>query len=104
MTLDGIIPEEGMLYLYEMSYAQRFSNGVRIDLPAYSGGSDPVDPIEPGKGDLNNDGTIDLTDAVQLLDLVTAGKATDPTVQDVNGDGTVDLTDAVVLLSNVTKQ
>lgn len=104
VTLDGIIPEEGMLYLYEMSYAQRFSNGVRIDLPAYSGGSDPVDPIEPGKGDLNNDGTIDLTDAVQLLDLVTAGKATDPTVQDVNGDGTVDLTDAVVLLSNVTKQ
>lgn len=101
VTLNGIIPDKGMLYLYEMSYAQRFSNGVQVDLPAYSESTEPVTPS--GKGDLNKDGKVDLTDAVLLLDMVTAGQVADVENCDMNGDGKVDLTDAVVLLEMVTK-
>ena len=57
VTLDGFEADSSVLYLYEMSYAQRFSNGIQIDVPAYT--PLPVDPA--GMGDLNGDGTVSYT-------------------------------------------
>jgi len=50
-------------------------------------------------GDLNVDDEIDVTDVVELIDMVLAG-STDPS-GDINGDGEVDVTDVVELIDMV---
>ena len=50
-------------------------------------------------GDLNDDGDIDVTDVVELIDMVLAG-IYDP-AGDINGDGEVDVTDVVELIDMV---
>lgn len=55
------------------------------------------------KGDMNNDGGVDLTDVSQLLNKVTAGEEVSLAVGDMNGDGKIDLTDVSKLLEIVTK-
>ncbi|MCR5643124.1 MAG: dockerin type I repeat-containing protein [Prevotella sp.] len=50
-------------------------------------------------GDLNGDGEVDVTDVVELIDMVLAG-STDP-AGDINGDGEVDVTDVVELIDMV---
>ncbi|MGO5548489.1 cadherin-like beta sandwich domain-containing protein [Lachnospiraceae bacterium LCP19S3_B12] len=52
-------------------------------------------------GDLNEDGEVDITDVVQLLDRVAAGEAVELSIGDMNGDGEVDITDVVQLLDQV---
>ena len=54
-------------------------------------------------GDLDGNEEITLTDAIMLLDLLTAGKEVSPLVGDINGDGVVNLTDAIALLDQVTE-
>ena len=54
-------------------------------------------------GDINGDGVIDLTDAAQLLDKVTAGEKVDTYLGDINGDGTVDLMDVADLMDRITE-
>ena len=51
------------------------------------------------KGDLNGDNEIDVTDVVELIDMVLAG-STDA-AGDINGDGEVDVTDVVELIDMV---
>ncbi|MCR5643698.1 MAG: hypothetical protein K6G32_10265 [Prevotella sp.] len=50
-------------------------------------------------GDINNDGEVDVTDVVELIDMVLAG-SNDP-IGDINGDGEVDVTDVVELIDIV---
>ena len=50
-------------------------------------------------GDLNDDGEVDVTDVVELIDMVLAG-SNDP-AGDINGDGEVDVTDVVELIDIV---
>lgn len=54
-------------------------------------------------GDLDGNEEITLTDAIMLLDLVTAGDTVSPLVGDINGDGVVNLADAIALLDQVTE-
>ena len=56
-----------------------------------------VGEAEPG--DLNEDGEIDVTDVVELIDIVLAG--TFVAEADINGDGEVDVTDVVELIDMV---
>ena len=51
------------------------------------------------KGDINRDGEIDVTDVVELIDMVLGG-IYDP-AGDINGDGEVDVTDVVELIDMV---
>ena len=50
-------------------------------------------------GDLNGDNDVDVTDVVELIDMVLAG-SNDP-AGDINGDGEVDVTDVVELIDMV---
>lgn len=102
VTLDGVSSTEGVMYLYEMSYAQRFSNGIQVDIPEYKEDTS-VDPDLSGKGDINQNGIVDLTDVAVLLNAVTEGKEVILKIADMNGDGIVDLTDVAILLNYVTK-
>ena len=102
VTLTGLGKEACTLYLYEMSYAQRFSNGAQLDIAAYTGGDSPPDPVTPTPGDLNQDGKIDMTDLSWLLDALTAGRNVEQTLGDLNGDKVVDMTDAVILMDRIT--
>ena len=52
-------------------------------------------------GDVNGDGLVNLSDAIALLNKVTAQEAIDLTVGDINGDGTVNLSDVITLLNLV---
>ena len=99
VTLDGFETAESVVYLYEMGYNQRWSNGIQIEVPAYTGGQPTPDP--PGRGDLNGDGNVDITDVVCLLDEVAKGSALPAETADLNGDGHVDITDVVILLDEV---
>ncbi|QNM09465.1 cadherin-like beta sandwich domain-containing protein [Wansuia hejianensis] len=99
VTLDGFETAESVVYLYEMGYNQRWSNGIQIEVPAYTGGQPTPDP--PGRGDLNGDGNVDITDVVCLLDEVAKGSALPAEAADLNGDGHVDITDVVILLDEV---
>ena len=58
--------------------------------------SDELSAIE---GDLNGDEELDVTDVVELIDMVLAG--TYDAVADINGDGEVDVTDVVELIDMV---
>ena len=89
-----------MLYLYGMSYAQRFTNGIRIEIPEYK--EKPSDPVIIGPGDVNQAGTVDMIDVVVLQDAVTAGTTLDLKTADMNGDDIVDMIDVVVLQDAVT--
>jgi len=51
------------------------------------------------EGDLNGDEEVDVTDVVELIDMVLAG-SNDP-AGDINGDGEVDVTDVVELIDMV---
>ena len=55
--------------------------------------------LVPEPGDLNDDGEVDVTDVVELIDLVLSG-STDPAA-DINGDGEVDVTDVAELIDMV---
>ena len=46
---------------------------------------------------------VNLSDAIALLNKVTAQEAIDLTIGDINGDGTVNLQDAIALLNLVTQ-
>lgn len=102
VTITGLGKDACTLYLYEMSYAQRFSNGAQLDIAAYTGGDSPPDPVTPTPGDLNRDGKIDMTDLSWLLDALTAGRSIDQALGDLNGDNVVDMTDAAILIDQIT--
>ncbi|HLU48557.1 MAG TPA: dockerin type I repeat-containing protein, partial [Planctomycetota bacterium] len=55
------------------------------------------------RGDVDSNGTLDLTDAVRVLEWLFLGgePARCPDAADVNDEGTIDLTDAVFLLSHL---
>ena len=53
-------------------------------------------------GDVNGDGVVNLSDAITLLNKVTAAEEIDASVGDVNGDGTVNLQDVIKLLNMIT--
>ena len=59
---------------------------------------------EVGKiGDVNNDGTIDVTDAVLIIDeiLMKNPQNFDAAMADVNGDGEIDVTDVVMVIDAI---
>lgn len=64
-----------------------------------TGSSSGVENTAPG--DIDADGTIDVTDAVALLNAYLNGETGDmnPNVADVNNDGSIDVTDAVEILN-----
>lgn len=70
--------------------------------------SNPAEPTGSGSGventapgDIDSDGTIDVTDAVALLNAYLNGETGDMNVNvaDVNSDGSIDVTDAVEILN-----
>lgn len=56
------------------------------------------------KGDVNRDGKVDLSDAIALLNKITAQEEVDTVTGDVNQDGKVDLQDAIGLLNLITQK
>ncbi len=66
-------------------------NAAKVKVDGVVGDAEP--------GDLNEDGEIDVTDVVELIDMVLAG--TFVAEADINGDGEVDVTDVVELIDMV---
>ena len=56
------------------------------------------------KGDMNNDGEIDMIDVTQLLEKLTAGETVSPDLGDINGDGEVDMVDVTLLMEQLTEK
>ena len=54
------------------------------------------------KGDLNNDGKVDIADAVTLLNTMASGEYS--SIADVNNDGRVDIADFVTILNLMAQQ
>ena len=50
-------------------------------------------------GDLNGDATIDIADAVSILNIMAGGAEADKAKADINKDGTVDIADFVSILN-----
>ncbi|MBO4803202.1 MAG: leucine-rich repeat protein, partial [Muribaculaceae bacterium] len=58
-------------------------------------------PVEVIRGDVNGDGSVDITDATMLINYLLSGNSTgmNLTAADVNDDGLVDITDATTLIN-----
>ena len=52
-------------------------------------------------GDVNSDGTVDISDVVVLVNKILNDSSDVSDVTDVNGDGTVDISDVVVLVNMI---
>ena len=123
VTLEGFTKAKSILYLYEMSYAQRFTSGCQVEIPVWSGEEEPdptpsptvtPDPSPtvtptPGPtpsgtspGDLNGDGKITNADAALLLRSVTEGQSLSLELADLNGDRQLTNADVALLLKRVT--
>ena len=52
-------------------------------------------------GDVNEDGAVDITDAVAVINVYLTGEtsAVNSALADVNGDGSIDITDAVAIIN-----
>lgn len=70
--------------------------------------SDPADPVSQGgniqthqTGDANEDGSVDVTDAVAVINAYLTSDTSDinANLADVNGDGIIDITDAVAIIN-----
>ena len=50
---------------------------------------------------MNEDGAVDITDAVAVINVYLTGEtsAVNPALADVNGDGSIDITDAVAIIN-----
>lgn len=94
-------------YTFEWTFEKDISvNGgddcVKIDNVAYSGDSGSN---EPGDGDVNGNGSVDVSDA--LLAMRIAMGALEPTAEqiargDLNGDGTIDMIEALDIMRIAT--
>lgn len=58
--------------------------------------------VATANGDINGDGSIDIADAVSVLNIMAAGGA--DTTADVNNDGSVDIADFVTILNMMAAQ
>ncbi|MCR5643125.1 MAG: C10 family peptidase [Prevotella sp.] len=83
----------------DANYIECVINGNTLKLSIVMGTPIPLEEPEVVSGDLNSDGEVDVTDVVELIDMVLAG-STDPS-GDINGDGEVDVTDVVELIDIV---
>ena len=54
--------------------------------------------IEDVIGDVNNDGSLTISDVTTLIDLLLGGDAIDNEAGDVNGDGEVNIADVTILI------
>ena len=54
-------------------------------------------------GDVDGNGSVNLSDVIQILNAVTKGTKLPVEVADVNGDGVVNMSDAIYLLNQVVK-
>lgn len=63
-------------------------------------GNQPVDPTV--KGDVNGDGTVDITDVNALVNLLLTGNSAGCKNPDVNGDGNIDVSDINAVIGIIT--
>lgn len=102
LELSGAPPGKGALYLYEMSYSQRWSTGILVDIPAWDGKEDP-DPEPPeGLGDINGDGSVNVLDVIMLANRIAGGTQANPETEDINGDGLVNVLDVINLANQIS--
>ena len=99
LELTGISSKESVVYMQSVSYAQRRSTVIRLDVPEYQPVVKPE--IPEGSGDINGDGAIGDADVQALLDAVTGGESLPADLADINGDGNVDNADVLTLLDYV---
>ena len=80
-------------------YIECVISGNTLNLSVVENSPVPLEEPEIVPGDLNSDGVVDVTDVVELIDLVLSG--TFSAEADINGDNEVDVTDVVELIDMV---
>ncbi len=96
---NGTLVNTNRSFNYLMPYATTTSE-ARIEF-------NPTNPGEPGstpythRGDVNEDGVVDVTDAVKVINVYLSGddSSVKMSVADVNQDRTIDVTDAVAIIN-----
>ncbi|MDP4180635.1 MAG: carbohydrate-binding protein [Bacillota bacterium] len=82
-----------------------FSGAVNIDWFTFEGSSEPSNPVVTTKGDINNDGVINLADVVLLASAFNTVKG-DPKYAasfDLNDDGSINMSDVIIIAGNFGK-
>ena len=98
----------GVIYGYKKSTAQAYAKkyGYNFELLGDAPETTTTTPVELALGDVNNDGSVDSSDAAMILRQyadVQAGKdgiftGEQKSVADYNNDGTIDSSDAAIIL------
>ncbi len=94
---------------YEATYTEFTGNAYKVSFYAtdeYDKVSEPVfSTIKPRAGDINNDCTVDLKDAITVLQILTTGTSNEKPVihAEVDNDGQIGLAEAVFILRELAK-
>ncbi|MDP4181643.1 MAG: endo-1,4-beta-xylanase, partial [Bacillota bacterium] len=82
-----------------------FTGAVNIDWFTFEGGSIPSNPVVTTKGDINNDGVINLADVVLLASAFNTVKGGSGYVAsyDLNDDGVINMSDVIIIAGNFGK-
>ena len=86
----------------ECTLEWRYSKDNSVDKPGDYFAIDNVAIISAvTRGDVNGDGSVDISDVTDLIAAVLNGTSLDPAVADMNGDNHIDVTDVTDLISRV---
>ena len=82
---------------------EHFNDYVQGILTFFNEGNDGIDPVECIGGDVNTDGTIDITDVIRTVNIITNSGAPASDLEncaaDVNLDGSVNVLDVLVIVN-----
>ena len=81
-----------------MTAAQITTASNKYWLPKKYNGSAWVELTASQRGDVNGDGSVNISDATALINLLLSASAL-PSIADVNEDGTVNISDATALIN-----
>ncbi|MDP4180932.1 MAG: non-reducing end alpha-L-arabinofuranosidase family hydrolase [Bacillota bacterium] len=82
-----------------------FSGAVNIDWFTFGGSTEPTTPVVTIKGDLNNDGVINMADVILLAKAfnTVSGDPKFVSTYDLNNDGVINMSDVISIASNFNK-
>jgi endo-1,4-beta-xylanase len=82
-----------------------FSGAVNIDWFTFGGVDVPSNPVVTIKGDINNDGVINISDVILLASAFNAvrGDLKYASAYDLNDDGVINMADVIVIATNFAK-
>jgi len=100
-------PNDSILTLEDVLPGDDFDGDGESNLTEFLNGTDPTNPLSnsnpPEIGDVNNDGVVDLADAILVLQVLTENETSSPVLKeaDVNEDDAIGVEELIFILRSI---